>query len=90
MPELPEVETIKRDLETKIVGLCFTGATLSWPRMLQNLTPEALSRRLGVMDQAAFSLCGENRIPIIVCQVFDADNLAKAVRGEKVGTLVTD
>lgn len=50
---------------------------------------EALSRRLGVMDQAAFSLCGENRIPIIVCQVFDADNLAKAVRGEKVGTLVT-
>ena len=46
MPELPEVETIKRDLETKIVGLCFTGVTLSWPRMLQNLTPEALNRRL--------------------------------------------
>ena len=46
MPELPEVETIKRDLETKIVGLCFTGVTLSWPRMLQNLTPEAFNRRL--------------------------------------------
>ena len=46
MPELPEVETIKRDLETKIVGLCFTGVMLHWPRMLQNLTPEALSRRL--------------------------------------------
>jgi uridylate kinase len=51
---------------------------------------EAISKRLGVMDQAAFSLCGENHIPIIVCKVFDADNLAKAVRGEKVGTLVTD
>jgi formamidopyrimidine-DNA glycosylase len=46
MPELPEVETIKRDLETKIVGLCFTGVTLHWPRMLQNLTPEAFRRRL--------------------------------------------
>jgi len=46
MPELPEVETIKRDLESKIIGLCFTGATLSWPRMLQNLTPEAFNHRL--------------------------------------------
>ena len=46
MPELPEVETIKRDLETEIVGLCFTGATLHWPKMLQNLTPEAFTRRL--------------------------------------------
>ena len=46
MPELPEVETIKRDLENKITGLCFTGVTLHWPRMLQNLTPEALNRRL--------------------------------------------
>ena len=46
MPELPEVETIKRDLETTIVGLCFTGVTLHWPRMLQNLTPEAFNRRL--------------------------------------------
>ena len=46
MPELPEVETIKRDLETKVVGLRFTGATISWPRMLQNMTPEAFNSRL--------------------------------------------
>ncbi len=46
MPELPEVETIKRDLETKIVGLCFTDVMLHWPRMLQNLTPEAFRHRL--------------------------------------------
>ena len=46
MPELPEVETIKRDLENKIIGLCFTGATLHWPRMLQNLTPDDFRRRL--------------------------------------------
>ena len=46
MPELPEVETIKRDLENKIIGLCFTDVTLHWPRMLQNLTSEAFSRRL--------------------------------------------
>jgi len=59
-------------------------------RMFTQLTyQEALAKQLGVMDQAAFSLCGESRIPIIVCQLFDAGNLAKAVRGEKVGTLVT-
>jgi len=46
MPELPEVETIKRDLEGKIVGLCFTGVTLHWPKMLQNLSPEAFKHRL--------------------------------------------
>ena len=46
MPELPEVETIKRDLETKVVGLCFTGVTLQWPRMLQNSTPQAFRHRL--------------------------------------------
>ena len=41
MPELPEVETIKRDLEQKIIGRRFVGVTLCWPKMLQNSTPEA-------------------------------------------------
>jgi len=46
MPELPEIETIKRDLENQIVGLCFTDVTLRWPKMLQNLSSEAFTRRL--------------------------------------------
>ena len=51
---------------------------------------EALERRLQVMDSAAFALCMDNRVPIIVCDFFDKNALARAVRGEKVGTLVTD
>ena len=51
---------------------------------------EALQRRLRVMDSAAFALCMDNHIPIIVCDFFDADALVRVIRGEKVGTLVTD
>jgi uridylate kinase len=77
---------------TKVEGV-FDADPETHPRakLLPRLTyQEALNKRLAIMDQAAFSLCGENHIPIIVCRVFDADNLAKAVRGEKVGTLVSD
>lgn len=51
---------------------------------------EALEKRLKVMDSAAFALCMDNRVPIVVCDFFDADALVRVVRGEKVGTLVTD
>lgn len=51
---------------------------------------EALERRLQVMDSAAFALCMDNRVPIIVCNFFDKNALVRAVRGEQVGTLVTD
>jgi len=51
---------------------------------------EALHRRLQVMDSTAFALCMDNRVPIIVCDFFDQDALVRAVRGDQVGTLVTD
>jgi len=35
MPELPEVETIKRDLTSRILGRSFAGATINWPKMVQ-------------------------------------------------------
>ena len=46
MPELPEVETIKRDLAPKIIGCKFTGVTLYWPKMVQIPSPQAFARRL--------------------------------------------
>jgi len=49
---------------------------------------EALQKRLKVMDGAAFSLCAENKMPIIVFNIFDDNNLKRVVMGEKVGTLV--
>ena len=49
---------------------------------------EVLSKSLAVADAAAFSLCRENKLPIIVFDLMENGNIARAVRGEKIGTLV--
>ena len=51
---------------------------------------EAIAKRLGIMDTAAFSLCQDNEIPIIVFDFFNEDSILKAIKGEQVGTLITD
>src|SRR5512133_66747 len=50
---------------------------------------DALQKRLKVMDSTAFSLCMDNKMPIIVFDLFRPHNLRRVVLGEKVGTLVT-
>jgi uridylate kinase len=50
---------------------------------------EALVKRLKIMDSTAFSLCMDNRIPIIVFDMGTPENVKRVVCGEKVGTLVT-
>ncbi len=50
---------------------------------------EALVKRLKIMDSTAFSLCMDNRIPIIVFDMGTPQNVKRVVCGEKVGTLVT-
>ncbi len=49
----------------------------------------ALEKRLKVMDSAAFALCMDNDIPIVVFDFFDGDALERVVKGEAVGTLVS-
>ncbi len=49
---------------------------------------EVLSKSLAVADAAAFSLCRENKLPIVVFNLLEKGNIARAVRGEKIGTLV--
>jgi uridylate kinase len=44
---------------------------------------------LGVMDQTAVTLCKENRLPLIVLNINQSGAVAAAVRGERVGTLVS-
>ncbi len=51
---------------------------------------EALTKQLRVMDAAAFSLCMENHIPIIVFSLFQDNTLRRILNGEAAGTLVTD
>jgi uridylate kinase len=50
---------------------------------------EALQRQLKVMDSTAFSLCMDNKMPIVVFEFSRPHNLKRVVMGEKVGTLVT-
>ena len=49
---------------------------------------EAIDRRLDVMDQTAFTMGMEHRLPLIVFNVTVPGNLARALKGETVGTLV--
>ncbi|MDT7545961.1 MAG: uridylate kinase [Actinomycetota bacterium] len=51
---------------------------------------EVLERRLKVADATAISLCMDNRLPIVVFDLLAEGNIARAVRGEKIGTMVSD
>jgi uridylate kinase len=49
---------------------------------------EALQKQLKVMDSTAFSMCMDNKMPIIVFDLFKPHNLRRVVMGEHVGTVV--
>ena len=51
---------------------------------------EALTQRLQVMDSTAFSLCMDNRIPIVVFDMNEPSNFTDIVLGKKVGTIVAE
>ena len=50
---------------------------------------DAMARGLRIMDQTAFALCGENKLPMIVFGMEREGNILRIVRGEKIGTLVS-
>jgi len=50
---------------------------------------EVLNRRLEVMDSTAVTLCMENDLPILVLNLWDPHALVNALKGDKVGTLVS-
>jgi uridylate kinase len=50
---------------------------------------EAWEKKLQILDLTAFTLCRENKLPLLVFNINVPGNLKKAVTGEKVGTLVT-
>ena len=50
---------------------------------------EVLNRQLTIMDQTAITLCMDNKIDLCVFNMQQEGNIAKAVSGEKIGTLIT-
>jgi uridylate kinase len=49
---------------------------------------DVLNRNLKVMDHSAISMCSENKIPIIVLNIFQKGNITKVLLGEKIGTII--
>lgn len=50
---------------------------------------DAINQRLRVMDMTAMTMCAERKIPLIVFDYKRPGNIARVVRGERIGTLVT-
>lgn len=50
---------------------------------------QALTEGLQIMDQTAFALCGENKLPMVVFGMEPEGNILRVVQGEKIGTLVS-
>jgi len=50
---------------------------------------DALNLRLQVMDATAFSLCEQNRLPVIIFDLQEQQSIERVICGEKVGTIVT-
>jgi len=76
---------------TKVEGV-FTADPTKDPtaEFLPKVTfQEVMARELGVMDAAAVSLCKENALPIIVLNLEDRGKVTAAIRGERIGTLVS-
>jgi len=49
---------------------------------------DCLEKRLSVMDSTAFSLCMDNKMPILVFNLQEEESIRKAVCGEQIGTIV--
>ncbi|GBD10475.1 Uridylate kinase [bacterium HR23] len=60
-------------------------------RKLESLTYlEVLNRRLEVIDSTALSLCMDNRLPIVVFDIFHPDALLRILQGERVGSIIAE
>ena len=51
---------------------------------------DVLNKDLKVMDATAISLCRENNIPLVVFAMNNSENMIRAIKGENVGTIVSD
>jgi uridylate kinase len=75
---------------TKVRGI-FSADPVSHPeaQFYEHLTfLDVLQKRLKVMDSTAISLCMDNKLPILVFDMKQPGNVERALRGERLGTLV--
>lgn len=76
---------------TKVDGV-YTDDPVKNPNaeLIESMTyQDVLEKNLKVMDPSAISLCRESKIPIVVLNIFKDGNITRALKGQKVGTLIT-
>ncbi len=83
------------DAEVILVGKTIDGVYTADPKIDKNAQKydeitylDILSKNLKVMDATSISLCRDNDIKLIVFELAKTENIIKAVRGEKIGTLI--
>jgi uridylate kinase len=77
---------------TKVDGL-YTADPVTHPDaelIRQTTFSDVLDRRLKVMDATAVSHCMENATPILIFRMRESGNIVRAIRGDNVGSLITD
>ncbi|NNC94561.1 MAG: UMP kinase [Chitinophagales bacterium] len=86
------------EIEANVIlkGTKVDGVYSADPKLDQNAVrfseisfAEVLSKKLNVMDLTAFTLCQENKLPIIIFDMNRPKNLVKILKGDKIGTLVS-
>ena len=50
---------------------------------------EALNKNLKIMDSTAISLCMDNKLPIVVFDMWKQGNIKRAISGEDIGTVIS-
>ena len=51
---------------------------------------DVLTNEIGVMDSTAIALCKDNKIPIVVFNIFEPGNIAKAISGNQIGSRISN
>ena len=66
-----------------------TAAVLRATEIRADIILDVLNKDLKVMDSTATAMCRDNNIPLLVFGIADPENIVKAVKGEKIGTIVS-
>ena len=81
--------------EVLLLGKSIDGVYSADPKLDPNATKydeisyiDVLNKDLKVMDSTATAMCRDNKVPLLVFGISDPENIVRAVKGEKIGTVV--
>ena len=89
------LRAIEINAEIILLGKSIDGVYSADPKIDKNAIKydeisylDVLNKDLKVMDSTATAMCRDNKIPLLVFGIEDAENIVRAIKGEKIGTIV--